>query len=156
MGLESYASAADIPEEVDLAIVATPATTVPDVVEQCGKKGIRASIILSAGFKEIGPKGKALEDKILKIGQKHDIRIIGPNCLGVMRPSVKARAVSRHAGNRDTGDNARGRDQFVLRSQRIDLRLKIMKEIIYTETSSTEILLVDGLWRNLNPYRTLS
>ncbi len=87
MGLKTHASVDVIPNEVDLAIVATPAGTVPDIVEQCGKKGIQGLVIISAGFKEIGPKGKALEDQIVKICQKYGTRIIGPNCLGIMRPS---------------------------------------------------------------------
>jgi acetyltransferase len=87
LGLKAYQSVEQIPETVDLAVIATPAKTVPDVVEQCGKAGIKGIIIISAGFKEVGPEGKALEDKILEIKRKYDLRIVGPNCLGIIRPS---------------------------------------------------------------------
>jgi acetyltransferase len=92
LGLKAYQSVEQIPETVDLAVIATPAKTVPDIVEQCGKAGIKGLIIISAGFKEIGAEGKALEDKILEIKNKYGLRIIGPNCLGVIRPSVKLNA----------------------------------------------------------------
>ena len=91
-GLKAYQTVEQIPEPVDLAVIATPAKTVPDVVEQCGKMGIKGIIIISAGFKEIGPEGKALEDKIQEIKKKYGLRIIGPNCLGVIRPSIRLNA----------------------------------------------------------------
>lgn len=88
LGYKAYPSVEQIPERVDLVVIATPARTVPDVVEQCGKAGIMALVIISAGFKEIGPEGKALEERILEIKSKYGLRIIGPNCLGVIRPSI--------------------------------------------------------------------
>jgi acetyltransferase len=92
LGLKACQSVEQLPETVDLAIIATPAKTVPDVVEQCGKAGIIGIIILSAGFKEIGPEGKALEDKILQIQKKYSLRIIGPNCLGIIHPDINMNA----------------------------------------------------------------
>jgi acetyltransferase len=92
LGYKAYPSVEQIPERVDLVVVATPARTVPDVVEQCGKAGIMALVIISAGFKEIGPEGKALEERILEIKSKYGLRIIGPNCLGVIRPSINLNA----------------------------------------------------------------
>ncbi|MDH7476777.1 MAG: bifunctional acetate--CoA ligase family protein/GNAT family N-acetyltransferase [Candidatus Bathyarchaeota archaeon] len=92
LGLKAYQSVEQISEPVDLAVIATPAKTVPDIVEQCGKAGIKGIIIISAGFKEVGAEGKALEDKILEIKNKYGLRIIGPNCLGVIRPSIKLNA----------------------------------------------------------------
>ncbi|MDW8022612.1 MAG: bifunctional acetate--CoA ligase family protein/GNAT family N-acetyltransferase [Nitrososphaerota archaeon] len=92
LGVKAYQSVLQLPKVVDLAVIATPAKTVPDVVEQCGKAGIKGLIIISAGFKEVGPEGKALEDKILEIKQKYDLRIIGPNCLGIIRPSIRLNA----------------------------------------------------------------
>jgi len=92
LGLKAYQSVEQIPEPVDLAVIATPAKTVPEIVEQCGKAGIKGLIIISAGFKEVGAEGKALEDKILEIKNKYGLRIIGPNCLGIIRPSVKLNA----------------------------------------------------------------
>lgn len=87
LGFKAYASVEHIPEPVDLAVIATPARTVPDVVEQCGKSGIMGLVIISAGFKEIGAEGKTLEERITEIKKKYGLRIIGPNCLGVLRPS---------------------------------------------------------------------
>jgi acetyltransferase len=92
LGLKAYQTIGQIPEPVDLAVIATPAKTVPEIVEQCGKAGIKGVIIISAGFKEIGPEGKALEDKILEVKRQYDLRILGPNCLGVIRPSIHLNA----------------------------------------------------------------
>lgn len=91
-GLQAYPSVEQIPETVDLGVIATPARTVPDVVEQCGKAGIKGLIIISAGFKEIGAEGKALEERITRLKKEYDLRIIGPNCLGVIRPSSRLNA----------------------------------------------------------------
>jgi acetyltransferase len=92
LGLKAYANVTDILEPVDLAVIATPARTVPDVLEQCGNAGINGVIIISAGFKEIGPEGKALEEQITEIKKKYGMRIVGPNCLGVIRPSIRLNA----------------------------------------------------------------
>jgi acetyltransferase len=92
LGLDTFQSVAQIPELVDLAVIATPARTVPEIVEQCGKAGILGIIIVSAGFKEIGSEGRALEERILEIKKAYNLRIIGPNCLGVIRPSISLNA----------------------------------------------------------------
>ncbi|HEX5133237.1 MAG TPA: GNAT family N-acetyltransferase [Candidatus Krumholzibacteria bacterium] len=82
-----YAAISKLPQPVDLAVVCTPAKTVPDVVRQCGEAGILGLIIISAGFREIGPEGEALERAVLKEAQRFDgMRIIGPNVLGLMAP----------------------------------------------------------------------
>lgn len=88
LGLKAYKSVNELPETVDLALIATPAKTVPEVVEQCGKAGILGIIIISAGFKETGAEGKALEEEITAIKKAYNLRIIGPNCLGIIRPSL--------------------------------------------------------------------
>ncbi len=92
LGFKTHASVDQIGESVDLAVIATPAKTVPDVVEQCGKSGITGLVVISAGFKEIGSEGKALEEKILEIKKKYGLRIVGPNCLGFIRPSINLNA----------------------------------------------------------------
>ncbi|HER54585.1 MAG TPA: acetyl CoA synthetase subunit alpha, partial [Candidatus Bathyarchaeota archaeon] len=92
LGLKAYQNVAQLPELVDLAVIATPAKTVPDIVEQCGKAGIVGVIIISAGFKERGPEGKELEDRILELKTKYNMRIIGPNSLGLIRPSINLNA----------------------------------------------------------------
>jgi len=91
-GVQAYKSVNDIPKVVDLAIIATPAKTVADVLEQCGKKGIKGILIISAGFKEIGDEGKALEKKLEKIKDKYGLRIIGPNCVGFTLPYLNLNA----------------------------------------------------------------
>jgi 4-hydroxybutyryl-CoA synthetase (ADP-forming) len=83
-GKKAYRSVLDIPEDIDLAVVATPSKIVPSVMEEIGKKKIKASIIVSAGFKEVDESGAKLEQQIQDIGRHHGIRIIGPNCLGIM------------------------------------------------------------------------
>jgi acetyltransferase len=88
LGLRAYHSVAELPEVVDLAVIATPAVTVPDVVEECARAGVIGFVIVSAGFKEIGPEGKELEDRIYETKKKYGLRIVGPNCLGIMRPSI--------------------------------------------------------------------
>lgn len=92
LGIKAYPSVEQIPEVVDLAIIATPAKTVPDVLEQCGKAAIAGIIIISAGFKEIGPPGKALENRIIEIKKKYALQIIGPNCLGIIHPDINLNA----------------------------------------------------------------
>ena len=91
-GVTAYPSVRKIPWQIDLAIIATPAHIVPEVVEECGENGVTGIIIVSSGFGEAGPHGKALEDEILKLKRRYGLRIIGPNCLGVMRPSIRLNA----------------------------------------------------------------
>jgi acetyltransferase len=85
--LDAYPDITSLPEIPDLLIIATPARTVPGLIEEGGKKGINAAVIISAGFKEIGEEGKGLETKILKTAKNYGMRIIGPNCMGLIRPS---------------------------------------------------------------------
>ena len=86
LGIKAYSSVGSIPDPVDLAVIVTPARTVPGIIEECAAAGVRAAIIISAGFKETGPEGVALEEKILKIARRSSMRIVGPNVLGVMNP----------------------------------------------------------------------
>lgn len=92
LGVRTYPTVMEVPETVDLAMVATPAKTVPNVMEECGRAGVKGAIIVSAGFKEIGPEGKVLEQKVLEKARKYGIRVIGPNCIGVMRPRINLNA----------------------------------------------------------------
>jgi acetyltransferase len=84
LDLKAYAKIGDIPEEIDLAAIVTPARTVPGIVRECVAAGVKACIIFSAGFKETGPAGAALEQEILQDARRGRMRIIGPNCLGIM------------------------------------------------------------------------
>lgn len=86
LGIRAYPSIKDTPEQVDLAIIATPAPTVPGVIQDCVDSGVQGAIVLSAGFKEIGEEGIALEKQIRSLLQQSQLRLIGPNCLGVMSP----------------------------------------------------------------------
>lgn len=88
LGLKCYASIAEVPEHIDLAIIATPAKTVPALVEDCAKARVEGVVIISAGFREVGPEGAKLEDEIKSIQAKHSIRVLGPNCVGLIRPQV--------------------------------------------------------------------
>lgn len=89
---ECYSTVREITETVDLAVIATPAKTVPEIVDDCGSADIPGIIIISAGFSEIGPPGKKLEKKIEKIGKEYGLRILGPNCLGIIKPSSNLNA----------------------------------------------------------------
>lgn len=88
LDLTCYPNITSISEHVDLAVIATPAKTVADIVEECGKMGVDGVTIISAGFKEIGEEGKKLEEAISEIRKKYGLRIIGPNCVGVIRPHI--------------------------------------------------------------------
>ncbi|MEM3377850.1 MAG: GNAT family N-acetyltransferase [Candidatus Bathyarchaeia archaeon] len=90
--MKTYEAIEQIPEHVDLAVIAAPAKTVPDVVEQCGRAGVKGAIIVSAGFRELGTEDRALEHKLLAARKKYGIRIIGPNCIGVICPRINLNA----------------------------------------------------------------
>lgn len=82
--VHAYREIADIPEAVDLAVIIVPAPAVPAVLTACGKKGVRGAVVVSAGFKEIGPDGAALELKARDIARAYNMPMVGPNCLGVI------------------------------------------------------------------------
>jgi acetyltransferase len=83
-GRRIYSSLLDIPDKVDLAVILTPARTVPDLLEECGQKGVQWVVIESAGFREYGPEGKRIEERILEVARKYNQRFVGPNCIGVI------------------------------------------------------------------------
>jgi len=84
LGLPCYPAVSQIPGEVDVALVATPARTVPTILEDCGKKGVKGAVILATGFGETGARGKALENDVLDVAGQHHIRLIGPNTSGMI------------------------------------------------------------------------
>jgi acetyltransferase len=88
LGVKAYKSIGEIEGGVDLAVVATPAATVPAVVGECVDAGVRAAIVISAGFRERGPEGAALEQQIQEQLGRGRMRLVGPNCLGVMNPTT--------------------------------------------------------------------
>ncbi len=87
-GQRAYSSIAEIGEPVELVVIATPPQTVPALIEECGIHGVKAAVIITAGFGEAGAGGKALERQLLETARRYGIRLIGPNCLGIMRPSI--------------------------------------------------------------------
>ncbi|MEN8130819.1 MAG: bifunctional acetate--CoA ligase family protein/GNAT family N-acetyltransferase [Pseudomonadota bacterium] len=87
-GLKCYPSLTAIDHPVDLAIIAIPAKHIPGVMRECGEHGVSAAVVLSAGFSEIGKAGQYLQNEVVDIARTHGIPLVGPNCLGVMRPKV--------------------------------------------------------------------
>ncbi len=92
MGVKAYPNIGEVPDSVDLAVIATPAPTVPGIIKECVAAGVKGAIIVSAGFKEIGAAGAELERQILADAHQGKLRIIGPNCLGVMNPHTALNA----------------------------------------------------------------
>ena len=92
LGLKAYPNVAALPTKPDLAVIITPPKTVPGVIRECAQAGIPAAIIISAGFKEIGAEGAALEKQVMEEARRGNLRIVGPNCLGVMVPTNKFNA----------------------------------------------------------------
>jgi acetyl coenzyme A synthetase (ADP forming)-like protein len=86
LGLESFPSIQEVPERVDLAVIATPPATVPQIVKECAEAGVKGAVIVSAGFKECGAEGRNLEEALLAARGK--TRLLGPNCFGVMVPEL--------------------------------------------------------------------
>jgi acetate---CoA ligase (ADP-forming) subunit alpha len=91
LGHKAFARVTDIPDSVELVIVVVPSTAVASVMEDCVAKGVKASVIISAGFAEIGKEGKKLQDEVLSIARKGNIRFIGPNCMGYWSASSDLR-----------------------------------------------------------------
>jgi len=102
-GVSAYKSIEEIGTRVELAVIATRPQTVPDIIEQCGRSGIKNVVIITSGFREAGHSGAALERKTLEIARSYGIRVLGPNCLGIIRPELKLNAtfarVSADVGN---------------------------------------------------------
>ncbi len=90
LGIKTYPSVLDIPDPLDLAVIVVPSRIVPRVLEQCGRKKIKGAIIISAGFKEIGGEGLALEIKVQEIVRRNGIALVGPNCLGVVNTDPRS------------------------------------------------------------------
>ncbi|MEM4675542.1 MAG: CoA-binding protein, partial [Nitrososphaerota archaeon] len=83
---EIYPSIADVPEDIDLAVVCLPAELVNDVLEECGEVGVKGAVVVSGGFAEVGGEGVERQNKLVKIARKYDMAVIGPNCVGVYSP----------------------------------------------------------------------
>ncbi|HLB68517.1 MAG TPA: acetate--CoA ligase family protein [Thermoplasmata archaeon] len=83
-GIKAYPSVLDVPDTVDLAIITIPADLVLPVVEQCARKGVKGLVVITAGFREIGPVGEDRERRLKEVARKHGIALVGPNCMGVI------------------------------------------------------------------------
>jgi acetyltransferase len=88
LGIKAYPSVSEVPQKVDLAVIVAPAPTVPGIIAECAEAGVVGAIVISAGFREAGPEGAELEERVLEEARKGRMRIIGPNCLGVMNPNT--------------------------------------------------------------------
>jgi acetyltransferase len=88
LGIKAYPSVSEVPQKVDLAVIVAPAPAVPGIITECVEAGVEGAIIISAGFRETGPEGMELEERVLAEARRGRMRIIGPNCLGVMNPTT--------------------------------------------------------------------
>jgi acyl-CoA synthetase (NDP forming) len=91
-GLKCYKSVLEVPGPIDLAVIVIPSKLVPQSVRECGEKGIGYLVIISAGFKEVGVEGARLENEIREIARTYKMRIVGPNCLGILNTHTKCNA----------------------------------------------------------------
>jgi len=91
-GLKCYPDLVSIGEVPDLVLIIVPAKAVPGVMEQCARTGVKAVVIITAGFREVGAEGKLLEQQVMQTARQAGIRVIGPNCLGVIVPANKLNA----------------------------------------------------------------
>jgi acetyltransferase len=91
-GLKCYKTVLDVPAPIDLAVIVIPSKLVPQAVRECGEKGIKYLVIISAGFKEVGVEGAKLENEVKDIARSYGMRIVGPNCLGTLNTHTKCNA----------------------------------------------------------------
>jgi acyl-CoA synthetase (NDP forming) len=91
-GVACYPDIASIGQTPELVVIVVPAKAVPAVMQQCAKAGVKSVVVITAGFKEVGPEGKELELQVVQIAKQAGIRVIGPNCLGVISPADKLNA----------------------------------------------------------------
>ncbi len=96
LGLKCYPKVSDIPDQVDLALITTPAPTIPSILEDCGKKGVKGAVIIAGGFRELGPQGRTLEQEMLEKAREYGIRLIGPNTSGMMNLKTNLNLVGIH------------------------------------------------------------
>ena len=169
-GVHAYTNVGEIPDDIDLALIMVPAATVPQVLEECGKKGVRGAVIVTAGFKEIGPEGAALEQRAMAVARKYDIALVGPNCLGVINTDADimlnasfARCMPKHgniaflsqSGALCAGilDYARGRDigfsKFISVGNKADVtEMDLLRYLAHDESTDVILMyletLVDG------------
>src|SRR5437867_192920 len=98
--MKCYRRISDIPDDVDLAVIVVPRELVPGVLKECGRKGIRGIVTITAGFREVGPEGAALEARIARTLRRYGMRMVGPNCMGVINTEPAVRLNATFAGAR--------------------------------------------------------
>jgi acetyltransferase len=96
LGLKTYSRIGDVAERVDLALIVTPAATVPNIVGECVDAGVKSAVVISAGFREQGPAGAILEEEIRQHLRRGSLRLVGPNCMGFMNPTIGLNATFAH------------------------------------------------------------
>jgi acetyltransferase len=87
-GIPCFPAIGKLPQQVELAVIATPPQTVPQIIEECGQAGVRHAVVITAGFSEAGTEGVRLQQALLDNAHRHQVRLIGPNCLGILRPAI--------------------------------------------------------------------
>ncbi len=92
LGIPVFKTLSDIPEPVEMVVVAIPAPKVPEIIHEAGTRGVKVAVILTAGFRETGEEGKKIEDELLRVARETGIRIVGPNCLGIIIPPLELNA----------------------------------------------------------------
>ena len=97
-GIECFPSVGKVPRRLDLVVIATPAPTVPGIIEECGEAGVRAAVVITAGFAESGPQGARIERAMLENARRYRLRVLGPNCLGIVRPEIGLNATFAKGG----------------------------------------------------------
>jgi acetyltransferase len=122
LGKKAYVSVTDCPDPVDLAVILVPNKVVPGVLEECGRRGLKGAVIITAGFREVGPAGKALENQLIETAKKYGMRLIGPNVLGIIDTVVHLNA-SFAAAMPDRGYNAFMSQSGALCTSVLDLAL---------------------------------
>jgi len=162
MSIKAYASVLDIPGNVELAVIAVPAKLVSKVTDECGKKGVRALIVISDGFKEVGPEGALREEDLRNIIRRYGMRVVGPNCMGIINTddSIRMNAtfsqvfppagnvafmsqsgamgltILEHANNLNMGIST-----FISAGNRIDVESNVLLEYWENDPSTKVILL---------------
>ena len=119
LGFKCFQKVSDIPGPVDMALIATPARSIPAVLEDCGTKGVQGAVILAGGFGEMGTEGKALEERVVKTARSHGIRIIGPNTSGM---------INLHSGLNLVGLRDTPKGQIALLTQSGNMALTLITE----------------------------
>ncbi len=101
LGLKCYPRVTDVPGPVEMAVVVVPAKFVLQVMEECGKKGVKAAVVISAGFKEVGLEGAKLEKQLGEIAHRYGMRVLGPNCLGLINTHHRMNATFAQEGPKE-------------------------------------------------------